>query len=141
MYTNIDHVVIVVKDLDRAIKVFRDQMGMTLKEVRDIPRSKVKVAFFPIGHGNLEVIQPMDPNTSPAKHLAEHGEGIYQVSLAVDNLDNALAALRKNGVAVPREDINPPAGAGRRRAYPATAATMGACFQLIEGPNRYAAKA
>lgn len=139
MYTNIDHVVLVVRDLDKAVAVLRDQMGLTLRETRDIPRSKVRVAFFPIGKGNIEVIEPTDPESPPAKFLEEHGEGLYQLSLQVDDLDATLTAIQRNGIDVPRDDLSPPAGAGRRRAYPDKRATLGASIQLIAGPNRYAA--
>lgn len=139
MYVNIDHVVIVVNDLDRAVEVFRDRMGLPLKEVREIPRSRVRVAFFPVGHGNIEVIQPLDPDSEAGKHLARHGEGLYMLSLETSGLDDALDHLQGNGISIARDDLNPPQGAGRRRAYPDAGDTMGAAIQLIEGKNRYAA--
>ncbi|MEE9284803.1 MAG: VOC family protein [Dehalococcoidia bacterium] len=139
MYVNIDHVVIVVSDLDRAVEVFRDRMGLPLKEVREIPRSRVRVAFFPVGHGNIEVIQPLDPESPAGRFLARHGDGLYMISLETGELDQTLEHLKGNGIPITRSDLEPPAGAGRRRAYPDPGVTMGTAIQLIEGKNRYAA--
>src|SRR5512135_86774 len=87
MIKRIDHIAIVVQDLDAALKVYRDALGLPLTHVRDVPAEGVKVAFLPMpeGDGEIELVQPTAEETGIARYLAKRGEGMHHICVEVDD--------------------------------------------------------
>jgi len=108
--TGLDHVAILVADLDAAVKLYRDVYGLTLHEVEVVPSEKVKVAIFGEGHGRIELISPTGPDSPMAKALEKRGEGLHHVCLEVADLVKAMAELKAQGA--PLLDEKPRPGAG-----------------------------
>ena len=73
----IDHVAVVVKNLDEALKTYRDAFGLPVERVEDVPAEGVSIAFLPFSDGNseLELLEPTQPATGAGKFLAKRGEG------------------------------------------------------------------
>ncbi|HOL18453.1 MAG TPA: VOC family protein, partial [Bacillota bacterium] len=46
---NIDHIGVAVKDLEEALKVYRDCLGLEMAGVEEVAEQQVKVAFLPVG--------------------------------------------------------------------------------------------
>ena len=55
--TGLDHVAILVADLDAAVKLFRDTYGLAEPEIEVVPTEKVKVAIFGHGAGRIELVE------------------------------------------------------------------------------------
>ena len=102
MTNSIDHVAIVVEDIDRALSVYRDALGLPLERLADVPEEGVKVAFlpFPQGGGEIELVQPTRSDTGVAKYLAKRGEGIHHICLTVDNIEAAMAEMSAKGLQI-----------------------------------------
>ncbi len=108
--SGLDHVAILVKDLDAAVKLYRDVYGLHLDEIEEVPTEKVRVAIFGHGLGRIELVCPTDPASPLAKRIAEKGEGLHHVCLSVPDIEQAMAALRAQGA--PLLDEKPRPGAG-----------------------------
>jgi len=108
--TGLDHVAILVSDLDAAVKLYRDVYGLHLDELEEVPGEKVRVAIFGHGLGRIELVCPTDPGSALAKRLEEKGEGLHHVCLAVPDIQKAMDALAAGGA--PLLDEVPRAGAG-----------------------------
>ncbi len=108
--TGLDHVAILVADLDAAITLYRDVYGLTLHEVEVVPSEKVKVAIFGEGLGRIELISPTGPDSPMAKAIEKRGEGLHHVCLEVADLVKAIAGLKAQGA--PLLDEKPRPGAG-----------------------------
>jgi methylmalonyl-CoA/ethylmalonyl-CoA epimerase len=95
MLRQIEHIAIVVQDLDAALKVYRDALGLPLLRVEEVPAEHVKVAFLalPQGEGHIELVQPTDSETGIARFLAKRGEGIHHICFRVDDIAAAMARL------------------------------------------------
>ena len=89
----IDHVAIVVKDLDVAIAHYRDALGLELAEIEEVPEQKVKTAIFGHGMGRIELICPTTEDSGVAKYLQKRGEGLHHICVEVDDIEAAMAAL------------------------------------------------
>jgi methylmalonyl-CoA epimerase len=105
----IDHVAIVVRSLDDALRFYRDTLGILPSRVLDFPREGVKIAFLPLGGpggSEIELLEPTDPSTGIARFLEKHGEGIHHICLQVPDIERALNELHDAGApvldAVPR---------------------------------------
>ncbi len=57
----LDHVAILVSDLDAAVKLYRDVYGLELVELEEVPTEKVRVAIFGHGAGRIELVSPTGP--------------------------------------------------------------------------------
>ncbi len=88
--TRIHHVNIVVKDLDEAIARFRRALATgPFTTVDHAPRG-ARVAYTTIGESRLVLVCPYAADTLPARHLAEHGEGVFLLSVGIDDFDAHL---------------------------------------------------
>jgi methylmalonyl-CoA/ethylmalonyl-CoA epimerase len=101
----IDHVAIVVRDLDTALRVYRDVLGLPLQRVEEVPAEKVKVAFLPLpqGDGEVELVQPTADDTGIARFLEKRGEGMHHICFEVDDIQAAMADLAANGLQILEE--------------------------------------
>ncbi len=98
MFKRMDHVGIVVSDIDATIKTYQDQLGFTLLQRVEIPEQKVMAAFLDAGNSTIELISPTDTESGTAKYLANRGEGTHHVAYEVDDIEAALAELKQQGV-------------------------------------------
>jgi methylmalonyl-CoA/ethylmalonyl-CoA epimerase len=101
----IDHIAIVVQDLDVALQVYRDVLGLPLARVEEVPAEKVKVAFLPLpeGDGEVELVQPTGEDTGIARFLAKRGEGMHHICFEVDDIQAAVDKMTASGLQVLEE--------------------------------------
>ena len=95
----IDHVGIVVKDLEAGLKTFKDHFGFNADPSRggEVERLGIKNAFVPVGDSDLEFIQPISGQGPVATFANERGEGMFLLSIAVDDVAAAVEHLRSLG--------------------------------------------
>ena len=98
MLEKLDHIGIAVKDLDQAMKLYREAFGIEPDLVYESSYTKAKIAFFPIGDVRIELIQPVNPESVVGRFLEKKGEGIHHVSYRVKDVDRSLAELEMKGV-------------------------------------------
>lgn len=105
MITKIDHVAIVVADLEAALAVYRDALGLPLHHVEEIPAEKVKVAFLPLpqGEAEIELVQPTDDDSGIARFLSRRGEGLHHICVEVEDIEAAMADLAAKGLQILEE--------------------------------------
>ena len=100
MTTKIDHIAIVVEDIDKALQVYRDALGLPLAAVHEEAVEAVRVAFMPTSQGEVELIQPTTADSGVAKYLAKRGEGLHHICLEVDSMAECTAKLEAHGMEV-----------------------------------------
>lgn len=93
----LDHVVILVRDLDEAIRFFSELFETEFTIVGDFKFADVKSAIDPLG---IELAQPLTPDGSAAKRLERNGEGLADIALKVENLEKAMAEMESRGIRV-----------------------------------------
>ena len=108
----IDHVAVVVRDLDAALHFYRDMLGIAPSRVLDFLQEGVRIAFLPLGGANgseIELIEPMNPEGSVARFLEQRCGGLHHICLEVPDIDRALEELRAAGAQVLDETPRPTA--------------------------------
>lgn len=129
--TRVDHIGIAVKDLEAAKKFYEEVLGLKSAGDEVVEEQKVRVCFFPCGDSELELLESTSPDGPIAKHIERSGEGIQHVALRVDNIENALATLKEQGVRL--IDEKPRYGAGAASiAFIHPKATGGILMELSE---------
>jgi methylmalonyl-CoA epimerase len=101
----INHIAIVVQDLEVALRVYRDALGLLLARVEEVPAEGVRVAFLPLSEdgGRIELVQPITDDTGVARYLAKRGEGIHHICLEVDDIQAAMVEMATYGLQVLEE--------------------------------------
>jgi methylmalonyl-CoA/ethylmalonyl-CoA epimerase len=100
---SLNHLAVAVTNLEEALAFYRDALGLTLERVEDVPSEAVRVAFLPLGDGEIELMQPTREDTGVAKWLAKRGPGMHHVCIQVSDIAATLARLKAHNV----ELINP----------------------------------
>lgn len=112
MIERISHLGIAVADLDEAIHLYRDVLGLTLVSRWVAEQDRIEAESFRVGDVEIELMRPLDDASPVAKHLAKRGEGIHHVAFAVDDVAATLAGARAQGLEAIDEE--PRAGGGGR---------------------------
>lgn len=96
----IDHVGIVVKDIAAAIGTFQTNFGFQQNPAKggEVAALGIKNAFVPVGDCDLEFIQPVSDAGPVATFANDRGEGMFMLSLEVEDVAAAVAHLRSLGL-------------------------------------------
>jgi len=127
----INHVAIVVEDIDDALSFWRDALGINLQELRDVPAEKSKVAFLPLPGGEIELVQPTSEDSGIAKYLSKRGQGMHHVCLEVDNIEEFMDILKVKGVRMINETPRT-ASDGKRYAFVHPESASGVLVELYQ---------
>ena len=108
----IDHVAVVVRDLESALQFYRDLLGIQPSRILDFPQEGVRIAFLPLGGADgseIELLEPINPEGSVARFLQQRGGGLHHICLEVPDIDQTLAELRDAGARILDESPRPTA--------------------------------
>lgn len=127
----INHVAVVVQDMEKSLSFWRDGLGIELHELRDVPAEKSQVAFLPLAGAEVELVMPTTEDSGIAKYLAKRGPGMHHLCLEVDDILGMLARLKEKGIRLINEE--PRTGAdGKKYAFIHPEATGGVLVELYQ---------
>jgi methylmalonyl-CoA/ethylmalonyl-CoA epimerase len=126
----INHVAIVVGDIESGLTFWRDALGLRLDHIEDVPSQKSVVAFLPIGDSEVELVKPTSDDSGVAKFLADRGGGMHHLCFEVDDISGMLEQLRAKGVRLINE--TPLELPGRKMAFVHPKSTGGVLVELYE---------
>ena len=126
----VDHIGIVVRDIEAALKVYQAALDLPLRETQELADQQVRVAFLPVGESNIELVQPTSDDSGVAKYLAKRGEGIHHICIEVEEIEATLARLEAHEVEL--IDREPSQGAHGRIAFVHPKGAHGVLIELIE---------
>ncbi|MGH2634101.1 MAG: VOC family protein [Tepidiformaceae bacterium] len=123
----IDHVGIVVRDLGAAVATFEANFGFEADPARggDVSAMGIRNAFIPVGESDLELFESTASEGPVARFAQERGEGLFMVSIEVEDVAGAVAHLRGLG-----SRVTDPSPAGV--AYVSMKSTHGVNLHLVQ---------
>jgi len=98
MIKGLHHVSIVVKDLEDSLRFYEATFGLKPVKMETVPEQGVRAALLPVGVAEIELIEPINPNSGVAKFLESRGEGVHHLCLEVEDVDQELAEMEKRGI-------------------------------------------
>jgi methylmalonyl-CoA/ethylmalonyl-CoA epimerase len=128
---SINHVGIVVDDMEKSLSFWRDALGIRLQELRDVPAEKSQVAFLPLAGSEVELVRPTTDDSGIAKYLTKRGPGMHHICLEVEDLDAMLAQLKGKNVRLINEEPRLTAD-GRKYAFIHPESTGGVLVELYQ---------
>lgn len=131
----IDHIGIVVNDLEEVVGLYRDVLGLPLEHVCEVPEQGVRIAFLPVGDSEVEILEPLDKECgSIAACLEKRGECMHHLCFEVEDIAEALKELDRRGVQL--VDKEPRTGDhGQKMAFLHPKSTHGVLIELYELPH------
>jgi len=126
----LNHIAIVVKDIDASLSFWHDALGLTLDHIEDVPSQASKVAFIPIGDSEIELVQPTTSDSGVAKYLEKRGEGLHHLCFEVDQIESVLESLKAKGIQLINQ--TPLELPGRKMAFIHPKSANGVLVELYE---------
>lgn len=109
----IDHIAVLVDDMDKTLAFWRDALGIELAHVEEVPAEKSRVAFLPVAGSEIELVQATTDDSGLARYLEKRGPGMHHICLEVDDIAGMLAQLKAKGVQLINE--TPVVGSGGKQ--------------------------
>ena len=129
MPNRIDHVGITVNNIEEALTIYTDVLGLKATDIHMFPEQELKIAVIPIGDSKIELLGPIDVERT-AEFVTKWGQGIHHICLEVNNIDDELRTLIAKGVELKHKEAQQ--GLSGRIAFLHPKATKGALIELIE---------
>ena len=94
---HIHHIAILVDNLDTSLTFWQDILGLKPSRVSDMPQESARIAIFPLGGSEIELVQPTTADSGLSRYLEKRGPGMHHLCLEVTDLYILLEQLKANG--------------------------------------------
>ncbi len=106
----VDHIGIATPQLDEALALWQDALGLTLDHTEEVTDQGVRVAMLAIGETHIELLEPLSSGSPVGRFLEKRGPGIHHIAVSVSDIRATLAQLKEKGLRL--IDEIPRVGAG-----------------------------
>ena len=127
----IAHIGIAVRNIEDALRFYRDGLGLELTETVELEDRGLRIAFLQAGEVLLELLEPLHPDSQISKFLDKRGPGIHHICFEVDDIKAGMEHL--NGLGLNTIQSEPEIGAeGCPVAFIHPKATQGVLAEILE---------
>ena len=123
----LDHVAIVVRSTDEALRFYEDRLGLRVQSSEEIDSPRARLTYLETGNAYLQLVEPLDPASPLAEWLEENGEGLHHICFGVDDVAASVAAISD-----PASPVVLGEGRGRVSGFLTLAATSGVRIECTE---------
>jgi methylmalonyl-CoA/ethylmalonyl-CoA epimerase len=131
VFGRLDHIGVAVEDLDGAVELYRDRLGMTFQHRETVDEQGVEAVLLGVGESHVELLRPLGPDTAVGRFIKRNGPGLHHVAYGTDDIEQALDSVRSAGLRLideePRTGIQ-----GSRVAFLHPKSTGGVLTELVE---------
>ena len=97
LLNKINHVGIVVKNLQAALNSYSGCLGIKVEKITEIPDVQLKIGVLKIGEVEVELLEYGNPELPIAKSLRADRAGLNHICYEVEEFDLALKNLKESG--------------------------------------------
>lgn len=131
----INHLGIATKGIDEALKFWENALGLENVHTEVVEDQKVRVAMLPLGESRIELLEPTSEDSPISKFLEKRGGGIHHIAVEVEDIEAALAKLKREGARL--IDETPRIGAeGCLVAFVHPSSANGVLLELVQENKR-----
>jgi methylmalonyl-CoA/ethylmalonyl-CoA epimerase len=131
VFGRIDHIGVAVADLDEAVSLYSERLGMEVQHRETVEQQGVEAVLLGVGESHVELLRPLSPETAVGRFLDRNGPGLHHVAYGTDDIYAALEGVKAAGLALideqPRTGIR-----GSRVAFVHPKSTCGVLTELVE---------
>jgi methylmalonyl-CoA epimerase len=136
VFGRIDHIGVAVEDLDEAVELYRDRLGMTLQHRETVEQQGVEAVLLGVGESHVELLRPLGPDTAVGRFLNRNGPGLHHVAYGTEDIEAALDSVRSAGLTLIDEE--PRTGIRNSRvAFLHPKSTGGVLTELVEAAEAH----
>ncbi len=103
MMNKIEHIGIAVKDLKESNKLFAKLLGEKYYKIESVESEAVNTSFFKTGNNKIELLEATNEDSPIAKFIEKRGEGIHHIAFEVDDIEQEIKRLQKEGFKILNE--------------------------------------
>ncbi|HEX5096264.1 MAG TPA: methylmalonyl-CoA epimerase [Acidimicrobiia bacterium] len=131
LFTEIDHIAIVVNDLEGAIDYYRSTYGCEVDHREVVEKDGVEEALLKVADSYIQLLTPVRDDSQVAKYLANKGEGLHHVGYRVKDCAEALASVKREGHRV-IDEAPRPGSRGTTVAFIHPKTAFGTLIELVQ---------
>ena len=134
MFGRIDHVGVAVDDLDEAVALYSERLGMPVEHRETVEEQGIEAVLVGLGEGHIELLRPLAAETPVGRFLDRNGPGLHHVAYGTNDIQSALDAARAAGLRL--IDEGPRTGIRNTRvAFLHPKSTGGVLTELVEAAH------
>jgi methylmalonyl-CoA/ethylmalonyl-CoA epimerase len=134
VFGRIDHIGVAVEDLDEAVALYSERLGMPVQHRETVEEQGVEAVLVGVGESHVELLRPLATDTAVGRFLERNGPGLHHVAYGTDDIDSALDAVRAAGLRL--IDERPRTGIRNSRvAFVHPKSTGGVLTELVEAAH------
>ena len=130
----LEHLGIAVKDLKNSNELFSKLFNSKPYKTESVESEGVSTLFFKIGETKIELLEATYPNSAIAKFIEKKGEGIHHLAFEVNNIEEEIIRLKKEGFEFVSEHIKQGAD-NKRICFLHPKSTNGVLIELCQEIN------
>jgi methylmalonyl-CoA epimerase len=131
VFGRLDHIGVAVDDLEEAVSLYSERLGMPVQHRETVEEQGVQAVLLGVGDSHVELLSPLGPETAVGRFLERNGPGMHHVAYGTDDIESALQDARAAGLALideqPRTGIR-----GSRVAFLHPKSTGGVLTELVQ---------
>jgi len=130
----IDHIGVAVTDLDEAVALYSERLGMPVQHRETVEAQGVEAVLLGVGDSHVELLRPLGPETAVGRFLQRNGPGLHHVAYGTEDIDSTLEEVRAAGLRL--IDERPRTGIRNSRvAFLHPKSTGGVLTELVEAAH------
>ena len=97
----LNHIAIAVPDIDKASNAWEKALGAKISSPQILPEHGVKVVFIEAPNTKVELLEPLDQNSTISKFLLKNPNGgMHHICYEVEDIQNASKKLILSGAKI-----------------------------------------
>lgn len=129
MFNRLDHIAIVVKDTEEALKFYRDVLGFPVVVSEVVNDPPIRLTHLDLGNTHLQLVEPIDDDHPLQEHLANHGETLHHICFYVDDVAQTVSLWPERGLAQRGDKLHSGPN-GREAAFMDPTTTRGIVMEI-----------
>jgi methylmalonyl-CoA/ethylmalonyl-CoA epimerase len=130
----LDHIGIATKEIEAALALWRDALGLELDHREEIAEQGVRVGMLAIGETHVELLEPLSEDSPVGRFLEKRGPGIHHIAVRVEDIRAELAKFKSQGARLIDEEPRIGAG-GCLVAFIHPQSAGGVLLELVQHPS------
>ena len=134
MFKKLDHVGVAVNNLEKAMEVFHDVLGLSPTEMGIFSSKEMGVrgALLPIGNNSIELLEPIDPEGRIGQYMKAKGEGLFHLTIFADDFDAEIAKLEEKGYQMEKLEGELFPGFSLKAVFLSPEQTLGVPIEIVD---------
>ncbi|HJO94163.1 MAG TPA: methylmalonyl-CoA epimerase [Victivallales bacterium] len=96
--SKLDHIGVVVKSIDEALKLYSGLLGIDPAGEEVIEARGIKVCFLDVDGVKIELLQPIREDSEISSYLEKKGEGLHHLAYNVENVKELIGKAKELGI-------------------------------------------